>query len=567
MPPIIDVIDSQGVLLSSTEAKKQEFFAFVRQAERKKALGNLFYFLEFIVSHQHRREGKNKLDWHHEKLCDDLQRHWESRESVENHIGYKIEWPRDTFKTTVAAIAFPAWVMCREHNVRILLESESATNAYKLQGSIKRLFEGDYFKYLFGMLYKPNESWNSEILTLTRSMNYKEPTVDVGGIEATKTGQHYDLYIGDDLQTDKNATTREQIEKVKDHARQVFNLLTANPKGMAVFLGTRWHFDDLFNWMDEQNLDAKEHLRSVPFHVSHFSSFKGKEFESELEFPSILTIETLRHKRAILGEFQFSCQMMLNPVSETAAAFKAHWIREHHESLAGLRAIGCNVYVTVDPAGPGLYDKADFWAIIVAAITKAYDIYILEYTHDHLTVESCYQRLKYYNEMYSPKKIGMEAVFKQKTMFMELKSKAALEGVRLNIEEFKTSNINKDARIMGLQPFVEQGKFFIRPEFKELRDEMVRYPKAPHKDLLDATAYLVELMNVPASQQPKEFWQNRGWMKDLEENKVALPSQFKKPPTEMDIRAWKFAEQQQRQKARAGNKVRRQVYAASLSNR
>ena len=56
-------------------------------------------------------------------------------------------------------------------------------------------------------------------------------------------GQHYDVIIGDDYNSDKNSANPEQRKKVVDHYRM--NLSILEPEGIYVIVGTRYAADDV----------------------------------------------------------------------------------------------------------------------------------------------------------------------------------------------------------------------------------------------------------------------------------------------------------------------------------
>ena len=58
---------------------------------------------------------------------------------------------------------------------------------------------------------------------------------------------------------------------------------------------------------------------------------------------------------------------------------------------------------------------------------------------------------------------------------------------RLEIKERPRNS--KSSRLETMQPYFAQGKFYIRKEMIELRDELLLYPRGKHDDLLDGLFY------------------------------------------------------------------------------
>lgn len=169
--------------------------------------------------------------------------------------------PRGTFKSSVASVAYPIWRIIHNPNIRILIDSQLYSNATNYLREIKGHFESnEKFRYLFGDYV--GRTWNdSEIIVSKRSIMKKEPTVVASGIGAQKTGQHYDLCIGDDLSSYDNCKTFESAQKVINHYKLYTSLL--DPGGEKVIIGTRYSEVDIIghiikNELGIPNGDLKE---------------------------------------------------------------------------------------------------------------------------------------------------------------------------------------------------------------------------------------------------------------------------------------------------------------------
>lgn len=160
--------------------------------------------------------------------------------------------PRGTFKSSLASVAYPIWRVLKNPNIRIMIDSEVYTNSTNYLREIKgHLQNNQRFIRLFGDLAGP--VWTeSEIIVSTRTVNKKEPTIVASGIGAGKTGQHYDLIIGDDLSSPKNTMNQEQADKVVMHYRLYTSLL--DPGGEKVIIGTRYSEIDIIGHIIQNEL-------------------------------------------------------------------------------------------------------------------------------------------------------------------------------------------------------------------------------------------------------------------------------------------------------------------------
>jgi hypothetical protein len=162
--------------------------------------------------------------------------------------------PRGTFKSSIASVAFPIWLLINNPDLRILIDSEIYTNSKNYLRQIKNLLISDSFVNIFGDWR--TDVWNEgEIVVAPRNKILKDPSIVVGGIETTKVGLHVDVIIADDYNSPSNSETPEQRKKVIDHYQMNQSIL--EPTGLYVIIGTRYSEGDLIGWVLENELGLK----------------------------------------------------------------------------------------------------------------------------------------------------------------------------------------------------------------------------------------------------------------------------------------------------------------------
>ena len=150
--------------------------------------------------------------------------------------------PRGTFKSTLGSVAYPIWRLLRNPDLTILLDSELYSNSKNFIREIKGHLESERMTTFFGN--QVGNKWDEGEITLrTRKANLKEASVTAGGLGTTRVGQHYQLIIGDDMNSPANSETPEKCQKVIDHFRYNLNIL--NPGGEYVLIATRYSERDL----------------------------------------------------------------------------------------------------------------------------------------------------------------------------------------------------------------------------------------------------------------------------------------------------------------------------------
>lgn len=186
-----------------------------------------------------------------------------------------IVMPRGSLKSTIACVAFPIWLLLKNPNLRIYIDSEVLTNAKNFMRQIQGVVGSPAFEEVFGV-WKPkgrDSVWNqTEMIISPRTKNLKEASITCGGVGTVKVGQHYDVVIGDDYNSPQNSETPEGQEKVIRHYKYNQSILDPPaewPIGTYVIIGTRYAERDLIGYVAQRELGMKEgELKSGTFDVS-----------------------------------------------------------------------------------------------------------------------------------------------------------------------------------------------------------------------------------------------------------------------------------------------------------
>ena len=150
--------------------------------------------------------------------------------------------PRGCLKSSIASVAYPIWLLMNNPNLRILIDSELYTNSKNFLREIKGFLESQRVTDVFGQF--KSSTWNEgEIIVKQRTQVRKEASITAAGIGTTKVGQHYDVIIGDDMNSQNNTNSIENAAKVVSHYRHNISIL--EPEGPYVVIGTRFSENDL----------------------------------------------------------------------------------------------------------------------------------------------------------------------------------------------------------------------------------------------------------------------------------------------------------------------------------
>ena len=169
--------------------------------------------------------------------------------------------PRGTFKSSICSVSYPIWLLLRDPNVRILLDSELYSNSKNLLREIREHLQQPEVESLFGRFR--SSTWNEgEITIAQRSVIHKEASVTASGIGSEKTGMHYSVIIADDLNSPSNSGTLEGRQKVIMHHR--YNQAILEPNGIMIVVGTRYSSNDIPGHVLQSLEEARVAKQSVP---------------------------------------------------------------------------------------------------------------------------------------------------------------------------------------------------------------------------------------------------------------------------------------------------------------
>lgn len=167
-----------------------------------------------------------------------------------------IVMPRGSFKSSLCSVSYPIWLLLRDPNLRILLDSELYTNSKNFLREIKAHLQTPLIVELFGE-FRNDSCWNEgEIIINQRSLIRKEASITASGVGAVKVGQHYDVILGDDYNSPSNSNTPEGLQKVIDHYRYTFSIL--EPEGTYALVGTRYAARDAIGNVLRTELEEAE---------------------------------------------------------------------------------------------------------------------------------------------------------------------------------------------------------------------------------------------------------------------------------------------------------------------
>lgn len=352
--------------------------------------------------------------------------------------------PRTCMKSSLITIGSVIQDLINNPNMRILITNASLSNATGFLSELKgHLEHGVKFRELFGDLV--GDVWTSDEITIkTRTRHTKELTIECGSPEKSKTGNHYDRIIADDLVTETNLKTIESKMSIYKYMQDLFDLLD-HPNGVLDIIGTRWDLIDLYSMIMDPERKHLEDFR-VFWKPAHYGLLEGAEKEGRLNFPWKLHEKELKKLKRNKTALQYSAQYLNNPIPAEDAPFKP----EYFQTYGTLPSV-MNVFIACDPATTQ-GKKSDYSVIMVIGVDYYDNWFLLDAIRDKLLPGPLDSAIVNMAEAHNPKLIGIETLGFQAYVKKNVKDKLAVKNKFYNVFDLKTGNIGKEDRIKTLEP-------------------------------------------------------------------------------------------------------------------
>ena len=403
--------------------------------------------------------------------------------------------PRGHLKSHVVTKAFAIQSLLRDPNVRILIANQVWTKAKEMLSEIKQsLLDKTILPMAFGE-FSTESRWNeSEIVIRQRTKALSAPTIGTAGAEVEMTSTHYDIIILDDLQGLQNSATPEQREKVKRFYQSTLDLL--EPGGLLIVVGTRWHLDDLYQHiLDEEKEYYDVMVRRVIedgkiIFPKKFNLNINKETKNweHTDIPSFDYIDYLKKSK-----WDFSAQYMNDPTDDENQLFKKGYMKQYKDIPKGLFTV-----LTIDPAISEKQD-ADYTALVVTGMDSQHNIYVLDVVRGHWGPKDIINNVFATYLKWHPNIIALESIGFQRTLKWALEEEMRQRKKWFPIEEVKNaSNVTKEFRIKALEPYYRGGSVFHTEGMKDLEMELQSFPRGKNDDMIDALSMSLQYL-VPGS--------------------------------------------------------------------
>lgn len=503
-----------------------------RETERRMFRSSLYAYCKFCL-------GYSLLEPEvHGKLCRILEDLYWGVDMPSYAVGgvrrVLILMPRGSFKSTIGTMTTPSWILLQNdppsmlpeageiwtpptsfngkqgYDQRILIVNEIIDNAKAfLRTNKDHLQANEYLHEVFGNpapekriegLWTANEA----NITWRQDFRNRDANLTASGLDRSINSGHFDFGIYDDLISQKQVTTAEQIEQTIQFYREQIPLL--DKPSVMVVIGTRWHDADLYGHFLES--DEEKGKWEVIIERAERTEEEIDAGKSRFFFPSRYGEVVLNDMRGSMRPDFFSAQMLNECLDVETAMFKKEYFDNAYFDVpppGEARQIFLAGKTVVSTADPAISEdkKACYASIVTCAWDANGRMWILDVfrKRDVQASEFLGEYFRQYVEWH-PYRCGIEDQGFQKlyrynaeliSMGLGDPDLAMYRGVWLPWEPLKPGGRSKDLRIGGLEPLARARKILIARSFAVVEHEFRRFPKGKYKDTIDALAYQLDL--------------------------------------------------------------------------
>ncbi len=396
-----------------------------------------------------------------------------------------INLPPRALKSTIASVLFPAWVMGRNPEKRILCASYNDQLARNFSRDFARVVKDPLFQEAFPRFKLGVKIAEGEIST---TLNGYRIATSVGGMA---TGCGADLIIVDDPINASEIGSEAERTAVKDwFDKSIQSRLDRQGQGHILVVMQRLHEDDLSGHLLQK--DSGWQLLLFPIRNTgperRIATGRGRTYtwpaDADL-MPAIMDRAEQERFKVEIGERTFSAQYLQEPLPAGGAVFKLDWIRSYTEPLplTSYRAVVLSFDVAVKPDDTADYTVCTVWGVGRDRVYHLLDVHRV--------------RLPYHSVL----ALARDLIARYKAAYVLVED--AANGMALAQELARNNSyltvpirpkIDKLSRAQAATPPFEQGRVQL-PEKADWRlayiYELTGFPGTRYDDQVDSTSLFI----------------------------------------------------------------------------
>lgn len=384
--------------------------------------------------------------------------------------------PRGWGKTTSDTVLPVVIEILCDPNTRILLGSETVSQAEDFLSEIKAILEHDNVKEVFGDL--KGDVWNeNEIRVRGRTRTSKEPTVICTGVDSAVTSKHFDHIFIDDMVSLKSSRTAGGRKKTHDWWYTTLLPCITDEFTKIRVRGTRYHPEDMYNHLMTHDPKFMDTTIIIPALTE----------DDRSNNPDVFSTEFLVDLRASWPRAIWNSQYQQDPSGIQGSIFSEDHFRYVKELPRGLV-----YFIGVDLATGKKKDVHAKKAVAVIGIHPvSFRIYIADYVTGHMSEKQLDTTIEELNDTWNPVLVSVEANAYQASKIENLEDNPDTSHIVFNPV---FTQYDKTTRARRLAARYERGHVFHLAHEKggELESHLMGVPDSNQWDLFDSVDIAIE---------------------------------------------------------------------------
>lgn len=417
-------------------------------------------------------------NWHIDAIAHALTRcyHRETRRLI-------ITMPPRNLKSISASVAFPAWALGHDPQLRFTCVSYSHELAAKHARDCRAIMESEWYERTFpGTRISRSKSAELEYETTARGSRY---ATSVGG---TLTGRGGNFILIDDPMKPADAMSDVKRQAVKDWYDQTLSSRLDNKTSdVIVLIMQRLHVDDLVGHVLEK--EAWEHLdlpaiaetvQEVPIDVGvTYTRQVGDILHEEREPKAVLD-----QLKVTMGSATFSAQYQQAPVPADGNLLRWEWFKTYADIPRHAK-----IYQSWDTASKT--DELNDYTVCTTWAVDGQVYYLVDLYRQRLEFPDLKRQVIAYRDRFKAEAIIIEDKGSGTALIQELRRSARCHPIPYAPREAK------EMRVHGQSAVIEAGRVLLPRQASwlgDFRNEILAFPNGKHDDQVDSMSQFLTWM-------------------------------------------------------------------------
>lgn len=365
--------------------------------------------------------------------------------------------PRGHGKSTIFAIAYPSWLLGRNHNLRVVIVSSTEDQAVVLANAIEALLLDERYQKAFGNIVPPQRqsTWTDTHKFLIRDRPIKDPSVLACGITSSVVvGKRADVVICDDIVSEENARTPAQRQEVQERFWKTL-LPVLVPGGKLIVVGTRWSYNDLYSSIMERWLPRTKTSEEPGWGIRHLSDDTAVLIYSTTPdkplWPERFSVKELERFQHDMGTVRYKQQFMniaVEPGENILPASALHFTTD----IPPLEAM--EVVMGLDP-NISTSSTSDYYGLAILGVSPS-GIYLLDCLRFRAQVS-----LQLHTILTYAKKYRVSVIVVENNLWQTIHQQLLAKEINIPVVGRMTVK-DMTQRVIGMLPLFETGKVMVR---------------------------------------------------------------------------------------------------------